>query len=379
MSAGTWDWTRLDGFRFSPVTRQHSNLDLAQLGWDDGWAKAWVSGAPSGCVPGRVALEHNHVFRVLTAEGEVLAETAGRVKHRAAGRHELPAVGDWVAVRPEATGRALIRTVLPRRSAFLRRAAGRETEQQVVAANIDTVFVVFGLDKPVNLRAIERYLAVALRSGARPVVVLNKSDLSADADVAVATAQAVSSDVPVIAVSARTDAGLEALGAWLGPGRTVALLGPSGVGKSSIVNRLVGREVLPTGEVRDWDARGRHTSVHRQLVRREAGGLIIDTPGMRELQLWESEGAVEQSFADVGELSAGCRFRDCRHDREPGCAVRAAVESGDLPADRYASFLKLQQEQDTVAEQRAERAIRQRREGRIGAKALKAMQKQRGR
>ena len=355
--------------------------ELVRLGWDDRWAEVWRSLGLAECVPGRVALEHNHVLRVLTAEGERLAETAGRMKHRASGRHELPAVGDWVAVRPEASGRrALIRAVLPRRSAFSRKAAGRDTEQQVVAANIDTVFVVFGLDKPVNLRAIERYLAVAKRGGARPVVVLNKVDLAEDVDGALVAARAVALDVPVVAVSARDGAGLGAFQDWVVQGRTVALLGPSGAGKSSLVNRLVGRELLPTGEVRSWDARGRHTSVHRQLVVREAGGLIIDTPGMRELQLWDTEGAAAESFADIGALAGGCRFRDCRHDREPGCAIRAAVASGELAGDRYESFLKLQGEEQALAERRDERAHEQAgREARLLSKAYKALQKQRGR
>lgn len=355
--------------------------DLARLGWDERWADAWRALALGDCVPGRVALEHNHVFRVLAAEGELLAETAGRVKHRAAGRRELPAVGDWVAVRPDpAGGRAVIRGVLPRRSSFSRKAAGRQTQEQVVAANIDTVLVVFGLDKPVNSRAIERYLTVAERGGADPVVVLGKADLAEDLAGDVATAREVAGEAPVLAASARDGTGLGAIEALLGPGRTIALLGPSGAGKSSLVNRLVGYELLPTGEVRPWDARGRHTSVHRQLVVREAGGLIIDTPGMRELQLWDTGATVEQSFPDIAEVAAACRFRDCRHDREPGCAVKAAVSEGRIPADRYDSFLKLQQEQDEVAERRDARdLIESRRQGRIMGKALKALQKQRDR
>src|SRR5262245_36897858 len=247
--------------------------DLRTLGWTDALERAFAPHAAAGLSAGRVSLEHNHVYRVLTADGERLAEAAGRIKYEASGRHELPAVGDWVGVRVDPQGsRSVIRTILPRHSVFSRRAAGRETTEQVVAANVDTVFIVFGLDKPVNSNAIERYLVVARRSGAQPVVVLNKADLADDIAAAVAEATAVAGDTPVHSVSARSAPGVEALLPFLSAGRTVALLGPSGAGKSSIVNRLVNRELLATGEVREWDARGRHTSVHRQLVVREEGG-----------------------------------------------------------------------------------------------------------
>jgi len=349
-------------------------VTLEQLGWADDLARAFEPYAAEGLVPGRVVLEHNHVYRIRTHDGETLAETAGRLKHRAGGRHELPAVGDWVALWPDpAGGRGQIRAVLPRRTAFTRKAAGRETEQQVVAANIDTTLVVFGLDSPVNPRSIDRYLVVARRSGAAALVVLNKADLIESIDEAVATAAAAAGDVPVVAVSTRTGLGLDALARVLAPGRTVALIGPSGVGKSSIVNRLVGREVLPTGEVRTWDARGRHTSVHRQLVVREAGGLIIDTPGMRELQLWDTE-AVAETFGDVAALAEECRFRDCRHDAEPGCAVKAAVDAGRMDARRLESYLKLQREQEAIERKRDERALLEaRRQARTQQRALRTV------
>ena len=295
---------------------------------------------------------------MLTAEGERLAEAAGRIKYLATGRNELPAVGDWVGVRLDPSGgRSVIRAILPRRSWFSRKAAGRETEEQVVAANVDTVLIVFGLDKLVNERSIERYLVVARRSRPTPVIVLNKADVSDDLAGDVAEATAAAGDVPVIAVSARDEASLRRLEPYLRTGRTLALLGPSGAGKSSIVNRLVGRELLATGEVRDWDARGRHTSVHRQLVVRAAGGLIIDTPGMRELQLWETDSVVGDTFSDIAELGGGCRFRDCLHDREPGCAVKAAVEAGTLDAGRYESYLKLQAEEAATRKLRDEKAL----------------------
>lgn len=354
---------------------------LSALGWDAGWEAEFAPFRAKGLLAGRVCLEHNHVYRVETEQGEWLAEAAGRIKYQASGRHELPAVGDWVALRPDRAGaRAMIRAILARRSAFSRKAAGRGTEEQVVAANVDVVFVVFGLDHPVNARSIERYLVVASRSGARPVVVLNKADLCEETGVALAEARAAAGDTPVHAVSTRQEPGVAVLESYLAHGRTLALLGPSGAGKSSIVNALVGREALAIGEVREWDARGRHTSVHRQMVIRPEGGLIVDTPGMRELQLWDTEEPVGETFAEVQALAPGCRFRDCRHDREPGCAVKAAVEAGDLDAGRYASFLKLQGEQQAVEQRRDERAILEaKRTAKTTNKALKAMQKSRGR
>lgn len=346
-------------------------MSLARSGlWPYGWSadleRALEATATPGLVPGRVVLEHNHVYRIVTEQGELLAELAGRLKHRAAARRDLPAVGDWVALRPDPRGgRALVQHVLPRRSRFSRQAAGRETGEQIVAANIDVVFLVFGLDKPVNRRSIERYLLVARRGGADPIVVLNKADACADPDAAVAEARLAAGDTPIHAVSARTGQGFEALEACFGEGRTVALLGPSGAGKSSIVNRLIGRNLLATGEVRDRDRRGRHTSVHRQLLLRQQGGLVIDTPGMRELQLWDADDDVDESFADIAGLAGGCRFRDCRHETEPGCAVKAAVEQGRLDAGRHGSFLKLQAEQQAAEARREERALLEsRRKGR---------------
>ena len=262
----------------------------------------------------------------------------------------------------------------------------------MVAANIDTVLVVFGLDRPVKRNAIDRYLVVAAASGAEPVVVLNKADLSDDLPADLAEARAAPGTVPVFAVSATTSPGVEALGPLLKVGRTLALLGPSGAGKSTIVNRLVGSELLPTGDVRDWDARGRHTSVHRQLVVRAAGGLIVDTPGMRELQLWDDDAAAHATFTDVEGLAANCRFRDCQHDQEPGCAIKAAVDTGALDAGRYESFMKLKRERADLGKERTERARidaeragrtskgpQTRRDEKIGSKALKALQKERGR
>ncbi|HXT71877.1 MAG TPA: ribosome small subunit-dependent GTPase A [Vicinamibacterales bacterium] len=356
-------------------------MDLSTLGWDQAADAAFGPHREQGLVPGRVSLEHNHIYRVMTGDGERLAEAAGRIKYLASGRNELPAVGDWVAVRLDARHEAgTIRAILPRRTCFSRKAAGRETEEQVIAANVDVVLIVFGLDSPSKPRAIERYIALARQSHVAPVVVLNKYDLAEDVAGDVAEITPVTGDVPVHAVSAATGIGLDALASYLRQGVTLAVLGPSGAGKSSLVNRLIGAEALATGEVRDWDARGRHTSVHRQMLVMPGGGVIIDTPGMRELQMWDAEDGVGETFEEIAARAGECRFRDCRHDAEPGCAVKAAVASGDIPEERYAGYMKLSRELEASEKLRDERALLDaKRQARIGSKAMKALQKNRGR
>ncbi|MEO6222542.1 MAG: ribosome small subunit-dependent GTPase A [Vicinamibacterales bacterium] len=355
--------------------------ELRELGWNDHFAAAFAQYAGPGVLPGRVALEHNHVYRVITESGERLAEATGRMKHLAQGRSELPAVGDWVALRIDDAGdRTLIKAVLARQGKFSRKSAGAWTDEQVIAANIDTVFLVSGLDGDLNPRRIERYLLLAGQSNARPVIILNKSDLADDVADVVTIITTMAPDVPVLAISAADGSGFEALQPYLGVGQTVALLGSSGVGKSSIVNRLVGALVLPTRSVRESDSRGRHASVHRQMIALPTGGMVIDTPGMRELQLWGVDESLSGSFDDVTAFGEACRFRDCRHGKEPGCAVKAAVEAGTLDAARYDNFLKLQAERDVFERRQDERALlEQKRAGKLGAKALKAMQKDRGR
>jgi ribosome biogenesis GTPase len=273
----------------------------------------------------------------------------------------------------------VIRAVLPRETWFSRKAAGRGTEEQVIAANIDTVLLVFGLDAPMNARRLERYLVPARRSRAEPVIVLNKADVCEDVAAAVAEATVAAQDVLTLAVSAREDRGLDELRKLVRAGRTLALLGPSGAGKSTIVNELAGREILATGEVREDDARGRHTSVHRQMVVLDGGGVIIDTPGMRELQLWDVDEAIDDAFQDIAALGAKCRFRDCKHDQEPGCAVKGAVEAGELDAARYASYIKLSHEREADEKRRDERAlIDAKRVARTTERSVRKLRKARG-
>jgi len=354
---------------------------LANLGWNEALEAAFEAHREEGLVPGRVSLEHNHVYRVLTGEGERLAQAAGRIKYEATGRNELPAVGDWVGLRLDARhDDGTIRAILPRRTSFSRKAAGRGTEEQVIAANVDVVLIVFGLDTPLKPRAIERYLTLARRSRVTPVIILNKSDVEPGAAQAVAEATAVAGDASVHAVSAQTGASVGDVRRYLVAGSTLAVLGPSGAGKSSLVNRLLGTETLATGEVREWDARGRHTSVHRQMLVVPAGGVIIDTPGMRELQLWDVNEGVEETFDEIAAVAPECRFRDCGHDTEPGCAVKAAVDSGAISAERYESYLKLSHEHAVTEKLRDERSLLDaKRQARIGSKAMKAIQKSRGR
>ena len=356
-------------------------MTLEDLGWTARFAEAFAPHAGEGVEPARVSLEHTHIYRVITPEAERLARVAGRLRHGASQRADFPAVGDWVVLEAGVAGSdARIRAVLPRATHFSRRAAGNPTEEQVVAANIDVVFLVSGLDHDFNPRRIERYLVTAWDSGAAPVIVLNKADLVGDPAAFVAQVEALAPGVPVIAVSAKRPETLETVRQHLGKGRTAALLGSSGVGKSSIANALIGEAILRTHEVRESDSRGRHTTTGRQLVMLPGGGILIDTPGMRELQLWESTETVAGAFSDIDALAAGCRFRDCRHATEPGCAVAAAAAAGTLPAARLESFRKLQGEQAHLAAQQDERArIEQKRAGKVGAKALRKRLKDKGR
>lgn len=349
-------------------------MTLEALGWNEALARAYEewSGKPD-VEPGRILIEFNYIFRVFCAGGEIDAVRSGRLSHRATSRGELPAVGDWVVVRKRPDeDRGAIVAVLPRRSWFSRRMAGQVTDEQVVAANVDVVFIVMALDDDFSLRRLERYLLLARESRAAPVVLLTKPDLSDDVAARVTEVVTLVGDTPVHVVSPKHDQGIDLVAAHLPAGCTGALLGSSGVGKSTIINRLVGRDVQKTRETRESDSKGRHTTTHRELVFLPNGGFVIDTPGMRELQLWDVGDAVGETFEDIEALAPDCRFSDCRHRDEPNCAVKQAVTEGRLSADRLSSYLKLQDELAYLARQQDERAQREiKRRGKIGAKALR--------
>jgi ribosome biogenesis GTPase len=312
-----------------------SEFDLGTLGWSPELA----DNLQPGLVPGRVIAAHRAAFDVQTAAEAVRTRLPGRLMHESV---EV-AVGDWVGL-----GDGLIRSVLPRRSAIVRKAAGMTSESQTLAANVDVAFIVSSLGPDLEPRRIERYLVTIWDSGALPEIVLTKADRFDDPWEMVASVEAVAIGVPVHVVSAVTGFGVEALRTRLDGGTTAVLIGSSGVGKSTLVNRWVGRELMAVKETRDDDDEGRHTTTHRELIVLPGGGVVIDTPGIRELQLWDG-GGVEEAFADVEELALTCRFADCSHNTEPGCAVKAALASGELSTERHASWLKLQRELRSIA------------------------------
>lgn len=313
-----------------------STLDLGALGWNAGLAAK----LDPGLEPGRVAAVHRGAIDVHTATGLVRTGLPGRMFHDGTDL----AVGDWVGLAD-----GVVRTVLPRRSALVRNAAGRATSTQTLAANVDVAFVVSSLGPDLEPRRLERYLVTIWSSGAEPELVLTKADRLDDPWPLVAEVEAVAPGVPVHVVSAVTGQGCDRLRARIEPGRTAILLGSSGVGKSTLVNRFAGAELMDTGETREDDDEGRHTTSHRELLLLPGGGIVIDTPGLRELQLSDTAAGFDETFADVDELAASCRFSDCAHEAEPGCAVLAAVEAGTLAPDRLASWRKLQRELRAIA------------------------------
>jgi len=330
-----------------------STYNLGQLGWHGFFEAHFGEYEKQGLVPARVAEEHRGRYLLYGDGFSCSGEVSGRFRHQSRSRGDFPAVGDWVAVEPRPeSDLAIIHAVLGRRSSFSRKAvlsggmpnSGGKADEQVLAANIDTVFLVTGLDDNYSLRRIERYVSITWDSGATPVIVLNKADVCEEVTARIDEVQAVAVGVPVHAVSAINGDGLEPLQAYLEPGRTVAFLGSSGVGKSTLINCLLGEERLATQSVREYDGKGRHTTTFRQLIPLPSGGIVIDTPGMREIQAWSDSEGLSRTFEDIEALAERCRFADCKHADEPGCAVREALEDGSLDEKRYRNYLQLLKE-----------------------------------
>lgn len=331
-------------------------MPLSDWGWNEFFGNHFGPYRADGLEPARIIREDRSRYLARTEAGEITCTLSGKLRHETGERADWPAVGDWTAARPAPDGRSgVIHAVLPRKSAFSRKTAGRKTGEQVVAANADTVFITAGLDENYNLRRLERTLTLAWNSGARPVILLNKSDLCADAEARKLETEAACPGADVLVVSAAGKTGLRQLDPYLIPGQTVVFLGSSGAGKSTLINALYGSEILKTNSVSSLGSRGRHTTTARSLFRLPGGALVMDTPGMRELQVWGDDAGMETSFTDIERLADGCRFRDCRHENEPGCAVRAAVENGQLDAGRLESYHKLLKEFDYLEKRRADR------------------------
>lgn len=317
------------------------SFDLYELGWNAHFEEHMEPHRAAGFVPGRVAVQHRGGYVAYAESGETHVRLPGRMRNEEA---DLPAVGDWIALRelPNEPGASVVETVLPRTSKFSRHEAGKVTREQVVAANVDVALLVSALNQDLNPRRLERYITTAWSGGASPVIVLTKPDLAEDLGAAMAEAESVALGIPIHVVNGLTGDGVEEVKSYLDGNKTVALLGSSGAGKSTLLNHLAGTEVQRVADIRH-DGKGRHTTTVRHLFPMPGGGLVLDTPGMRELQLWVNDG-MDQTFADVAELAEGCRFTDCTHEREPGCEVIAAHADGRLPAERLTSYRKLQRE-----------------------------------
>ena len=320
-------------------------LNLTTLGFTNFFEQQLTNVNTENKLVGRVILEHKHSYRVITEDGELLATISGNYAHNAYVREHYPAVGDFVIVsRMPGEDRGIIHHLFQRKSLFKRKVADRALEMQIVATNVDTVFLVMSLNDDFNIRRLERYLTAAWDSGAMPVIVLTKADLCDDPTNFLEQIESVAFGVDIVIVSAVEGEGLDAITPYVSEGKTVALLGSSGTGKSTLVNALSGNELMKTSGIREDDAKGRHTTTHRELVVTPSGGCIIDTPGMRELQLFDQEDSLSSTFEDIEQFATECRYRDCQHGKEPGCRIREAIQTGELPRERYASYLKLQKE-----------------------------------
>jgi ribosome biogenesis GTPase / thiamine phosphate phosphatase len=320
-------------------------MNISKLGWNNYFNQHFQLLNNQDLTPYRVYLEHRNLYHISGEHGELVAEVSGKFRHTAQLKSDYPSVGDWVAVqaRPE-EGKATIQALLPRKSCISRKTAGIETDEQVLASNIDTAFLVSGLDNDFNVRRIERYLTIVWESGATPIIILNKKDICKNLDECLSEVETVTYGLPVHTISAVTGEGMEQLSAYLTSSTTAVFLGSSGVGKSTIINTVLGEDRLDTGGIRLDDSRGRHTTVNRELIVLPEGGIVIDTPGLREIQLWADGDGLKKTFNDIEELITQCRFKDCKHETEPGCTIKEALENGTLDQKRYNSYVKQQKE-----------------------------------
>ena len=324
-----------------------SHQALAALGWDERWERGFSEFLGRGWLPARVAVEDKHHYQLFAEQGILTGKITGRFRAQTKAAADFPKVGDWVAYTPlEGENRAQIHAVVRRRTQLARKRKGRETSEQVLVANVDTAFVVHGLDRELNVRLIERFLVMTREGGVQPVVLLNKADLDVQANQKAAALRTVVGEVPVQVTCARTGNGLAELAALLQPGKSLVFMGTSGVGKSSLINQLYGEEIQATADVRERDSKGRHTTSWREMIVLPKGGIVIDTPGMREFHMWMSGEGIHEAFPEIEALASRCHFRDCTHTREKKCAVISAVESGALSRERYENFLKLGREID---------------------------------
>ncbi|GMK39481.1 putative ribosome biogenesis GTPase RsgA [Paenibacillus sp. CCS19] len=359
----------------NPSIQGYNTLRLQEYGWNEEWEKKAADATANdqqqakALAPARIIAQFSHVYRVMTSEGDRLGTVAGRYQYEASGKGDYPAVGDWVmAELAPGDERVVIHALLPRKSAVSRKVAGSQQEEQVIGANIDFILLVNALNQDFNLRRIERYLTAAMGSGAQPVIVLTKADLCPDSEAMAAQTRAfIPSSVPVVVVSAARGEGREQLTPYLGQGMTVAVAGSSGAGKSTLLNWLSEADRMRVQDIREDDAKGRHTTTHRELFPIAGGALLMDTPGMRELQLWHADEGHEEAFSDITALAANCRFRDCRHEREEGCAVLAALDTGELDRRRYNNYVKTGKEiAHQARKERIDQRSKERRSGSAG-------------
>lgn len=320
-------------------------MDLKKIGWDNYFEEKFEEYKSKGYSVGRISSEHKNLYKILTEKGEISGEISGKLRFSAQESGNYPAVGDWVVIIMVAgEDKAIIHDILPRKSKFSRKEAGLNTREQIAASNVDTVFLVNALNDDFNLRRIERYLIVAWESGAVPVIILSKADLCDDIDEKISAVERIAVGVSIHIISSFTKEGFDTLQKYFCSNKTVVLLGSSGVGKSTLINELIGEELMDTKEISSFNSKGRHTTTYRQLIALPEGGVVIDTPGMRELQLWDGNEGISGTFEDIENIAKKCYFSDCKHRKEPNCAVKKAINDGVLSAERYENYTKLLKE-----------------------------------